>query len=140
MTRAFSAISRMAARVSIEADDDCAVDDLPASAPTCAETCFARRRRRRNDGFQSGNTCGEPAAKDSAAGAAVSGSAPNTFTSGFSALTALADADDQPAAADARRSRRRVGRIFENLEPHRGVAGDEIVIVERVDERPSTPG
>ena len=42
------------------------------------------------------NTCGEPFAKESAPGAAVSGSAPNTFTSGFNAFIELASAVTNP--------------------------------------------
>ena len=34
----------------------------------------------------------------------------------------------------------RVGRVFQNLESHRSMAGDEIVIVERVDECPFHAG
>ena len=41
------------------------------------------------DAFQSGNACGDPMAKERAAGAAVAGSALHTRTSGFSALMAL---------------------------------------------------
>ena len=41
------------------------------------------------DGFQSWNTWGDPLAKDNAAGAAVSGSAPQTLIRGFSAFRAL---------------------------------------------------
>ena len=43
-----------------------------------------------NVAFQSGNTCGEPFAKESAAGAAVSGSAPHALIAGSSAFMALA--------------------------------------------------
>ena len=43
-----------------------------------------------NDAFQSLNTCGDPILNDSAAGAAVSGSTPQTFISGLSALIVLA--------------------------------------------------
>ncbi len=55
---------------------------------------------------------------------------------GLSALSALADAGDQPAAADAGDDRRGVRCILENLQAHGAVAGDEIVIVERMHEGP----
>ena len=41
---------------------------------------------------------------------------------------------EQPAAADRRDHRVDVGQVFDDLEPRRAVAGDEIVVVERVDE------
>ena len=72
-----------------------------------------------NDAFQSVNTCGEPIANESAAGAAVSGSAPQTLISGLQRLDRAADAGDEPAAADAGDDRGRVGRVLEDLEPHR---------------------
>ena len=42
-----------------------------------------------NDGFQSGNRCGDPIFAESAAGAPVSGSTPQILISGRSALIAL---------------------------------------------------
>ena len=50
-------------------------------------------------------------------------------------LDRAADAGDEPAAADGRDDGDRIGRIFQDLESHRAMAGDEIVIVERVYER-----
>ena len=43
--------------------------------------------------------------------------------------------DDKSAATEACVDRSRVGRIFENLQAHRRMASDEIVVVERVHER-----
>ena len=53
---------------------------------------------------------------------------------------ALPDARDESAAADAGNDRGRVGRVFKNLQSHRRMAGDEIVIVERMHERPFGSG
>ena len=69
-------------------------------------------------------------------GAAVSGSAPRIRTSGLQRLDGARDAGDQAAAADAGDDRGRVRRVLENLEAHGRVTGDELVIVERVHERP----
>ncbi len=86
-----------------------------------------------NDACQSLNGCGEPIFFDSAAGAAVSGSTPNTLMSGRSALIALPHACDQSAAADAADHRARLRLVLEDLEPDRAVARDEIMIVEGMD-------
>ena len=77
---------------------------------------------------------------ESAAGAAVSGSAPQTWISGLSALIAAADARDEPPSPDAGNDRNRVGRVFQNLQSHGRVTGDEIVIVERMHERSFNAG
>ncbi len=89
-----------------------------------------------NECFQSLNTCGDPMANESAAGAAVSGSAPQTLISGFKRLDGAADARDQSPAADAGDDRDRLGRVFQDLQTHGRMTGDEIVIVERMDKGP----
>ena len=53
---------------------------------------------------------------------------------GFSARDRGGDARQQAAAAERRDDRVHVGQVFENLEANGGVAGDELVVVERVDE------
>ena len=67
------------------------------------------------------NTCGEPFSNESAAGAAVSGSAPHTLTSGFNAFIALAYARDKSAAAYRGDDRHCLRFIFKNLKAHRRV-------------------
>ena len=75
-----------------------------------------------------------------AAGAAVSGSAPQTRISGPSALIALPSPGNEPAAADAGDDGRGVGRVLEDLESHRSVTGDEVVVVKGVHEDALAPG
>ena len=77
-----------------------------------------------NEGCHSSKAWAVPAANERAAGAAVSGSAPQTRIPGLSALS-----------ADAGDHRGGVGRVLEDLERHRRVAGDEGVVVEGMDER-----
>jgi hypothetical protein len=55
-------------------------------------------------------------------------------------MIASRNTGDEPAAADAADDRLCVGFVFENLEPHRAMPGDEIVIVERMHERPLRTG
>ncbi len=54
---------------------------------------------------------------------------------GLERLDRAADAGDESAAADAGDDGFRIGRVFQNLETHRSVTGDEVVIVERVHKR-----
>ncbi len=95
MTRLFSARSRIARRTS--------------SRPTTIEpstTGFIRCHMRgktlwppapsTNDGFHAANRCGEPLASESARGAAVSGSAPQTLTRGLRARMTLPTAVTRP--------------------------------------------
>ena len=56
------------------------------------------------------------------------------MTSGRSALIALPTPVISPPPPIAQMTVAHLGQILEDLEPHRAVAGDEIVIVERVDE------
>ena len=50
-------------------------------------------------------------------------------------LDGRADPRDEAAAADRHDDRFDVGRLLEDLEPHRALAGDHVGVVERVDER-----
>ena len=54
-------------------------------------------------------------------------------------LHRAADAGQQPAAAERRDDRVDVGQILEDLEPDRAVAGNEVVVVERMDEPAAHP-
>src|SRR5256886_8794492 len=89
MTRAFSARSRIARFTSSR------VTTMEPSTTGCMR-CHMRGNTllppapSTNVAFQSGNTCAEPLANESAAGAAVSRSAPPTLISGRHAFTALA--------------------------------------------------
>jgi len=88
------------------------------------------------DRFQSLNTWGDPLAKDNAAGAAVSGSAPQTLIRGFSAFRALPTPVINPPPPMAAMTATASGQSLKDLQAHRCVAGNEIVVVERVHERP----
>ena len=55
-------------------------------------------------------------------------------------LDRAAHTGDQSAAADARDHGGGVWSVFENFEAHRAVTGDEIVIVERMNECSVGPG
>src|SRR6266700_4283411 len=57
------------------------------------------------------------------------------FDRGLERFDRAANSRDKPAASYAGDHGCRVGRVFKNLETHRSMAGDEIVIVERVHER-----
>jgi len=81
-------------------------------------------------GFPLWNSCAVPLANESAAGAAVSGSAPHTLISGRKRFHGARHAGDQPATADRGNDRDGVRRILENLEAHRRVTGYEVLIVE----------
>src|SRR2546422_10229748 len=89
MTRAFSAIRRIARFTSSR------VTTMEPSTTGCMR-CHIRGNTllppapSTNVAFQSGNTCAEPLAKESAAGAAVSGSGPHDLISGRDAFTGLA--------------------------------------------------
>lgn len=88
MTRDFSAISRIARRVSSR---------VTTIEPSMSGFMRSHMRGKTlcppapstNDAFQSLKACGDPAASDSATGAAVSGSAPQILMSGLSAFRAL---------------------------------------------------
>src|SRR5258708_14030207 len=55
-------------------------------------------------------------------------------------LDRAADAGDQATAADRGDDGAHVGQVLEDLQAHGAMAGDEIVIVERVDEGAVEPG
>ena len=50
-------------------------------------------------------------------------------------LDGRADSRDQAAAADRNDDGFDVGRLLEDFEPHRALAGDHVGVVERMDER-----
>ena len=54
-------------------------------------------------------------------------------------LDRASNAGDQPAATDRGDDRLHVRQVFKDLEPHGGMAGDEVVIVEGVMKVPSIP-
>src|SRR5213594_162667 len=95
ITRAFSAMRRMARFTSSR------VTTMEPST-TGSMRCHIRGNTllppapSTNVAFQSENTCAEPFANESAAGAAVSGSAPHTRISGRNAFTALATPVTRP--------------------------------------------
>ena len=82
-----------------------------------------------------GKTCGDRLANDYAPGAAVSGSAPQTLTAGLSslrmALPIPVTRPPPPIAAITVTLR----AVFEDLQPECRIPGDEVVVVERMDER-----
>ncbi len=88
MTLAFSAMSRIARLVSSR------VTTMQPST-TGLMRCHMRGKTlwppapSTNEAFHSANGCGEPMASERAIGAAVSGSAPQTWMPGLSALTAV---------------------------------------------------
>src|SRR5438132_1584048 len=110
MTRAFSAISRIAALV---------CSRLTTIDPSTTGLMRSHMRGNRllppapstNDGFQSLNTWGDPIEKDRAAGAAVSGSAPHTLIPERSALSRIActDRPHTPPARGRRQQRHGIG-------------------------------
>ena len=118
----------------LEGDDNGAVDHRLHSFPHAREDALAAGAvdERRLPGLE---LLRRAAASESAIGAAVSGSTPQIVTPGAERLERAADAGDESAAADARDHGRGLGRVLQNLQPHRGVTGDEIVIVERMNER-----
>ena len=130
MTRAFSAINRIAFLVSSR---------LTTNEPST--TGFIRSHMRgntlwppapsTNDLSHSLNSCRRPRreGKRKRRGR-LRFHAPN-FDLRSKRLDRAAHAGDESAAADARDDRDGVGRVFQNLEAHRPMAGDEIVIVER---------
>ena len=65
----------------------------------------------------------------------ASGSTPTSVTAGLSARIDGADAGEQAAAADGHDDRVDVGRLLEDLERHRALAGHHVGVVERMDER-----
>ena len=95
-------------------------------APTC-------RRRRRRTTPSSRRRAAATACQRQASGAAVSGSAAGR-TPGLQRAHHDADAGQQAAAAERGDHGIHVRQVLENLEARRGVAGDEVVIVERMHE------
>ena len=78
-----------------------------------------------------------PFRNDNAAGAAVSGSAPQTLISGLNSFDARSNAGNKTAAADARQSLRRVSGASSRISKrHRSVSGNEIMIVKGMNKRP----
>ena len=87
-----------------------------------------------NDACHSGNACGEPAGKRAR-------HRRRGFRLGAEDLhvrpqrpDGTPGAGDEPAAAEGRDDDGDVGRILEDLEPHGGVAGDEVVVIEGMHE------
>ena|SRR6516162_6350204 len=55
-------------------------------------------------------------------------------------LDGAANADDEAAAADACNDRGGVGRVFKDLQTHRRMTGNEIVVIKRMHKYPFDPG
>ena len=133
--RDFSAISRIASRVWSSVTVIDAVDHRPHPLPHALDDALARRRRRRRSPANL-RTC---AARLRAATRRRAPPSPARrralSTSGCSALIALPTPVISPPPPIAQMTVRTSGRSSRISSPIVAVAGDEIVIVERVDER-----
>ena len=120
----------------LQADDDVAVHHRAACARTCAERGSGRPRRPRTRPVHSGNGCGEPM-RERARGRCGSFRlrAPDLDRRACSALTALATPVMSPPPPMPRNHGSRVGCVLQDLQSHRRVPGDEVVVVEGMDER-----
>ena len=105
----------------------------PARSRT-APARASRPRCRRPSWPSRSSATGCPAASDGGYAAASSACTPTTRTSGRRDLTATRDAGEQPAAAGAHDDRLDVGHLLEDLQADRALPGDDVVVVERVDE------
>jgi len=88
-----------------------------------------------NEAFQSLKTCGEPFLERKRGGRGRLRFSSEDFDLGFERFDPARDACDQSTASDRRDDRFCVRRVFQNLERHRAVTGDEIVVVERMNKR-----
>ena len=135
ITRARSAIRRTAAATSSSGSANAA----SSSCDACSQTRGISSRLPEpstNDGVYS-TAVGVPAASVAATGAPVSGSAAKNFTSGRSALTALAIPVSRPPPPYGHDDRVEAVELLEQLEADRAVPRHHAVVVDRMDEQPA---
>ena len=77
---------------------------------------------------------GRPAASEGGYAAAPAACTPTTRTSGRCAFTATAMPGQQPAAAGADHDRAHLRALLQDLQADRALPGDDVRVVERVDE------
>ena len=126
-SRASSAASRTAAAISSLGDGDDGVERTRRWAKLSAADRLRARpvRDRAARPAPPARRRSRPAASDSRASAASSGSTPMTRASGASARDRRRDPAGQPAAADRDEDSRDVGQVLGDLEPDRALAGDD---------------
>ena len=88
---------------------------------------------------QPSNALARPFFSDVSNGAAVSGSAANSCTSGRRPRMAVATPASRPPPPSGADDDVDVGQVFEDFEPCRAVAGDESIVVKRMHEQPAHP-
>ena len=85
--------------------------------------------------FDDGSVTGWPASSDFDIFGAPIGSTATMRTDGFDSLIAAATPDAMPAAADRHEHGADVRALLENLEAHRALADDDLLVIERRHDR-----